>query len=233
MAISVILPSYRRIDRLAVMDSDMVLTLTFVLIVLVLDLIMYARERNELDGLKSRNKQLEKYVFANVVAVLFDRDGRILLLKKHDQTWCLPGGKMEHHDRCSGDAIVREIQEELSIDETIRLASVGDFVTAWTRSDPSKPTRHYLTVVYVGCIDTTDIKPKEDEVFELASWFRLDEVIDSSIKMYLNVRPAIQTAVSALPHLHVIMKGRGLDDCARPPSCSTPDGSAGSEAESQ
>jgi ADP-ribose pyrophosphatase YjhB (NUDIX family) len=52
-------------------------------------------------------------------AVVRDRDGRVLLVKRADDgTWCLPGGRLEPGESWS-DCAVRECREETGLEVTI------------------------------------------------------------------------------------------------------------------
>ncbi len=50
----------------------------------------------------------------SIKGLVFDAEGRVLVLKEHDGRWDLPGGRLEHGERWQ-DALRRECKEEMGV----------------------------------------------------------------------------------------------------------------------
>jgi 8-oxo-dGTP pyrophosphatase MutT (NUDIX family) len=89
-------------------------------------------------------------------ALIFDDEGRLLLLRNHDDNWELPGGGWEH-DESFDDCLRREIHEELGAE----VATVGEVVCIY-RGVSSRHGYHTLRIVVPVTLAHNDIEGGED-----------------------------------------------------------------------
>lgn len=111
------------------------------------------------------------------IAVLFSRDGRILLGKRHDDpakadselhgegTWTIPGGKLDFHEKPS-DGARREAIEECGLKPgRMRLISV---------SNETVPDAHFITLGFL-CEDFEgEARVMEPDEITEWGWFKPD-----------------------------------------------------------
>ena len=86
-------------------------------------------------------------------AVLFARKDKILLLRKPNGRWDLPGGRLEHGEDWI-DGLTREVYEESGL----RIEQ-ADWLTGWTSVRPGN--RHFLMGIFLCRIDC---KPKKSRI---------------------------------------------------------------------
>lgn len=60
------------------------------------------------------NESLEKVSFVTR-GIITDKVGNVLIVQRPDNTWCLPGGKMNSDEVNPEESLSREIQEETSL----------------------------------------------------------------------------------------------------------------------
>ncbi|MBI2129564.1 NUDIX domain-containing protein [Candidatus Woesearchaeota archaeon] len=102
------------------------------------------------------------------VGVIIVRNNKILLmLRKNQSEWSIPGGKVELNEK-SGDTAVREIKEELGIDIKIK-----KFLTL-TETFSNK--MHWVSIVYIADILKGDPRIMEPEEHADVKWFSLDDL---------------------------------------------------------
>lgn len=90
-----------------------------------------------------KNRQRNFHV--DVKGLVFDEEGKLMLLKEPAGTWDLPGGRMEHGENFE-QALQRECQEELGVSCTL-LEPLPVF--SW----PVLWEQHHIYVVYLAfCI---------------------------------------------------------------------------------
>jgi ADP-ribose pyrophosphatase YjhB (NUDIX family) len=118
----------------------------------------------------------EKVIATAVRAVVFDEDGRLLLIRRRDnQRWALPAGTMEL-DESIYDCLVREVWEETGL--TVQEATL---FAVW--SDPARTSivTHYgdpyHVVVFVFKVNkwVGEVVRQTDETVD-AGFFSLDEM---------------------------------------------------------
>ncbi len=105
--------------------------------------------------------------------VVFEREGKYLLLKDAKGNWELPGGSIDFAEN-SDDALRRELSEELGLvdgDYTVG-ELMGKFNIICKKSEASY---HFLALVYRGELNRDDIK-LSDEHSELG-WFSKEELL--------------------------------------------------------
>ncbi|MBT6691539.1 NUDIX domain-containing protein [Candidatus Parcubacteria bacterium] len=120
----------------------------------------------------------EKQLIA-AVALIKNKDGKILLQQRNDPSiaaahgkWELPGGKVEYNENPK-DAAVRECKEEIGCDVLIKRIMPEIQSRIWTRSNGEEC--HVLVVCYEAEIVTGNPQPMDEEVSDVR-WFLKSEI---------------------------------------------------------
>jgi ADP-ribose pyrophosphatase YjhB (NUDIX family) len=112
----------------------------------------------------------------SVTACVFDDQGRMLVARHTEMNdlWCPPGGIVEP-DEAPGDALARELREELGLGIQLRglIGAYGgpSFRTTYLNGDQVA----YVITVYGCTVDTGPAEPDGVEIAEVR-WIREDEV---------------------------------------------------------
>jgi 8-oxo-dGTP pyrophosphatase MutT (NUDIX family) len=106
-------------------------------------------------------------------ACIRDREGRILLLRRSDGLWSVPGGGMEPRERLE-ETVVREVREEIGLEvEPVALIGVyssPEYIFAYPNGDRMQPIITFFECRVVG----GEIVPDMEEILE-ARYFGPDD----------------------------------------------------------
>jgi len=92
------------------------------------------------------------------VKALFERGGKVLLVKDPKDVWELPGGRIEHGEEPE-ETLKRELQEELGWTNVV----IKNIVDAWSFSAESNEANyHFLILTYICSCDEEIIKENEE-----------------------------------------------------------------------
>ena len=120
----------------------------------------------------------EKKQFAVVIALVRDKEGKILLQKRVDSlipdadgTWELPGGKIDYGETPE-DAVMRECREEAGCEIQIKrlLPKVQSMI--WQRVDGKE--QHVIVFCYEAIMVGGTVVPSDKKVAEVG-WFMKSE----------------------------------------------------------
>ncbi|EUC44314.1 hypothetical protein COCMIDRAFT_6384 [Bipolaris oryzae ATCC 44560] len=109
-------------------------------------------------------------------AVVFDKDGKILLVqraadeKAFPDFWEIPGGKVEDDDETILHAAARELKEETGLRAIRVLRKVAQFT--FGDEKPGRPTTRWLKLIFEMEVDHADavvLDPVEHQRFVFAS----------------------------------------------------------------
>ena len=136
-------------------------------------------------------------------AVVFDRDGRILLLRRADEAiWCLPKGTLEPGETAE-TAAMREVREEAGLQVEI-LVSVGEvhYQFYWPPDDVNvdKTVSYFVARRTAGRILL-------ESTFSRAKWCTRSEAL--RLLHYENDRSVVHAAVDAMARITRRTRGRG------------------------
>ena len=110
------------------------------------------------------------------VKALFERDGKILLVKDPKGVWELPGGRIEHGEEPE-EALKRELREELGWTNVV----VKNIVDAWSFSVEVNDTDyHFIILTYLCSCDEDVIK--ENEEYTKYKWMTPSEIESINMK---------------------------------------------------
>jgi len=110
------------------------------------------------------------FVGVGVGAFIYDKDKVLLIHRKKDNVWSLPGGKIDLKER-SETATVREIKEELGID-----IKAESFLCNSETFDTMKDGTHWISIMHVCSLVNGVPKIVEPEKHTDAKWFKLDDL---------------------------------------------------------
>ena len=107
------------------------------------------------------------------VGVIFVREGRVFLAKRHgahgENTWASAGGHLEDGETFE-ECARREAMEELGVAVgELRFLCVSNIIAYG---------KHYVDIEFVGDIDNQEPRLMEPEAFVDSGWFNLDELPD-------------------------------------------------------
>ena len=107
------------------------------------------------------------------VGVIFVREGRVFLAKRHgahgENTWASAGGHLEDGETFE-ECARREAMEELGVTVgELRFLCVSNIIAYG---------KHYVDIEFVGDIDNQETRLMEPEAFDDCGWFNLDELPD-------------------------------------------------------
>ena len=105
------------------------------------------------------------------VGVIFVREGRVFLAKRHgahgENTWASAGGHLEDGETFE-ECARREAMEELGVTVgELRFLCVSNIIAYG---------KHYVDIEFVGDIDNQEPRLMETEAFVDSGWFNLDEL---------------------------------------------------------
>ena len=108
-----------------------------------------------------------------IASIIFNDDNELLLLhrtgKVGEDTWGLPGGKMEKNETFE-ECIIREAKEEVNLD--IHKTSFADI----TNDIMSDIGHHYVTLFFYVDKFSGELKNMEPEKCSELKWFNLNEL---------------------------------------------------------
>jgi ADP-ribose pyrophosphatase YjhB (NUDIX family) len=129
-----------------------------------------------------------------VAAVIFDGDGRVLLVKRgrppREGTWGLPGGLLDLGERLE-DGVKREVREECGVE-----IEVGGLVAAFEPMQWDEAGRleyHYVVLDYWARLTGGDAAASDDAA--ALAWVRRDEL--DAYTLSADTRSVIEAAYSA------------------------------------
>jgi len=125
----------------------------------------------------------QQYPEPTVGALIFDPEGRLLLMKSHKWRgkYVVPGGHIELGERME-DALRREVKEETNLDvHDIRFLCFQEFLCD---DDFWKP-RHFIFFDFACRTNSTDVR-LNDEAQEYV-WVSLEEALELPIEPYTEV----------------------------------------------
>ncbi len=142
-----------------------------------------------------------RLLLPSVAALIYDEDGRLLLVRQRDgDVWSTPGGSIDP-DETPADAVVRETWEETGLlVEPRRIAGVyggPGFIVRYPGGDETQ----YVATVFECAVVGGAPRPDGDETLEVRYW-RADEADALPLADWL--RPMIGTfyALQAETHFH-------------------------------
>jgi ADP-ribose pyrophosphatase YjhB (NUDIX family) len=111
-----------------------------------------------------------RLLLPSVTALVFDDEGRLLLVRQRDgDVWSTPGGGMEP-DESPADAVVRETWEETGLRvEPRRVAGVyggPEFIVRYPGGDESQ----YVMIVFECAVTGGRPRPDGEETLEVRYW---------------------------------------------------------------
>lgn len=121
----------------------------------------------------------EPLVQATVKALVFDGDGRILLLRETSGFWDLPGGRLEAGESFE-ECLRRECREEMAVDCTVLDALPRH---AWCAVDKDGNWR--VMLCFAATVDAGAIVPSDG--CEEHGFFRREEL--DTLPLYPQTRP--------------------------------------------
>ena len=125
----------------------------------------------------------QQYPEPTVGALIFNREGKLLLMKSHKWKgkWVVPGGHIELGERME-DALRREVKEETNLDiHDIEFLCFQEFIydeRFWKRS-------HFIFFDYACQTDSTEVRLNDEA--EEYRWVTLDEARDMPVEHYTAV----------------------------------------------
>lgn len=123
----------------------------------------------------TKKRYKKEHIVTSVVAVIVDKDGRVLLTKRSippfQDLWVMPGGKIDLGEPIM-EALKREVHEEVGLEIEIEgLIDVFEHLT------PGEENCHFV-ILYYRCRPLyCDVVHNEDEVAE-AAWVPCCELGD-------------------------------------------------------
>ena len=122
---------------------------------------------------KNDKTSLERFTVTPIVFQILERDNKILLiLKKQENLWALPGGHMETGET-SVSAAIRETKEEVGIDILPDNQSVA--LAALVKDNTKEGKQRLCVFVKASAWQGEPINNEPDEVSEI-KWFALDNL---------------------------------------------------------
>lgn len=119
--------------------------------------------------------ETQKYPEITVGALIFNPEGKILLIKSHKWKgkYTIPGGHIEYGETIE-EALKREIKEETGLDiYDIEFVCIQEFIfdnAFWKK-------KHFIFLDYVCKTDSKDVKLNEEA--EECAWFTLEEALNN------------------------------------------------------
>lgn len=108
-------------------------------------------------------------------AVVFDEDGRVLLVQRGRPPrvgqWGIPGGMLELGERLA-DAATREVREECSIE--IAIGGVAGVFEPVTRDGEGRIEYHYVVIDYWASYTSGEARAGDDAA--AIAWVTMDEI---------------------------------------------------------
>ncbi|HEX6908917.1 MAG TPA: NUDIX domain-containing protein [Longimicrobium sp.] len=149
-----------------------------------------------------------RLLLPSVAALVYDDDGRLLLVRQRDGgVWSTPGGSMEP-DETPADAVVRETWEETGLlVEPRRVAGVyggPEFIVRYPGGDQSQ----YVMIVFECAVVRGEPRPDGDETLEVRYW-RADEAAALPLSGWLRTMIGTFFARPASTHFHPPAWGPG------------------------
>jgi ADP-ribose pyrophosphatase YjhB (NUDIX family) len=118
--------------------------------------------------------------------IVFDRDGRILLVRMGLRPWTFPGGRIDCDERPEG-ALRRKLREEIDVNVTVE-RPVKTVTDVWGNED-DQPV---FAVLYYCEALTTTVDPGDD--YDNWTWVTPEDAIDRM--PFASLENAIEQAVA-------------------------------------
>ncbi len=135
---------------------------------------LMVRDLGQLSDWFRRGDPLIRLPVATVGALIFHRDGRVLLIRTHkwSDRWGIPGGKIERGETCE-EALRREILEETGL----RLTDVR-FVLCQDCIEPAEFERsaHFLLMNYTAVTEQSEVRLNDEA--EAYRWVSFEEAFE-------------------------------------------------------
>ena len=130
---------------------------------------------------------MNKTIQQTTVKGLFEKGGRILLVKDHKEIWELPGGRI-HHDEKPKEALKRELNEELGWSNV----KISKKINTWSFTSKNGNNTYCFFVIVYGCNSNEEKIKKHDEYVE-CKWIPISKIdglkmrdgYKKSIKLFL------------------------------------------------
>jgi len=114
-------------------------------------------------------------VLPSAGACIRDEEGRILLLRRSDNLWSVPGGGMEPGERLD-ETVVREVREETGLEvepvELIGVYSSPEYIFTYPNGDRVQPMISFFECRVLG----GTLKPDMDEIVDARYFGPKDEL---------------------------------------------------------
>ncbi len=123
---------------------------------------------------KSKNKKSSEYIQKITQKVIFEREGKILMMKDTNGNWELPGGCIDFGEKPE-IALERELNEEMGL--TAGQYEIGEMIGKFNiiRHFPDKHY-HFLALVYKGELKVDDFQVSEEHTE--CGWFNVPEILN-------------------------------------------------------
>ena len=119
-------------------------------------------------------------VVVGVAAVIWDKSGKILLIRRgkapRKGEWSLPGGKVEFGETLL-EAVKREVLEETGL--TVEVLGMIDVVESVREADAGSPDGHYVLIDFGAKVVSGTAVAGSDAAE--ARWFTLEEIAASEL----------------------------------------------------
>ncbi|WP_121639125.1 HAD-IIA family hydrolase [Virgibacillus sp. Bac330] len=121
---------------------------------------------------------------AGVAGIIFDRDQRVLLMKRADNgLWGIPSGHVEPGETVE-EAIIREIREETGLDVKVnRLIGVYSDPESQVFSYPNGNVSHFVTNCFACEVIGGNVVGKNDETLDVR-YFDINQLPDDLLRMH-------------------------------------------------
>ena len=142
------------------------------------------------------------YIQPAARAVIFDGQGRILLIRRGDnKQWALPAGGMEPGESVT-DCMAREVWEETGL--TVEYATAFAIYSEPRFTAPTRPEAQLLTVAYRVDKWSGELQRATNETDD-AQWFTTDEIrsLSDLMPMYLE---SIEDCLTSRDHVDFVIK---------------------------
>ncbi len=114
-----------------------------------------------------------EYIQKTTQKVLFERDGKILMMKDTKDHWELPGGRIDFAEDAD-TALMRELKEEMGLNP--QQYSIGNIIGNFkiVREFPDKHY-HFIVLVYEGKLNVENFVISDEHTE--CGWFTIPEIL--------------------------------------------------------
>lgn len=119
---------------------------------------------------------MTKKIQKTTVKSIFERDGKILLVKDSKGVWELPGGRINHGEDPK-KALKRELKEELGWTKI----DIKNIIDSWSFTSEVDDTHyHFIVLTYACASDEQHIK--ENDEYTEYKWVPAEKIDDLDMK---------------------------------------------------